>query len=325
MTTSVLLAGYALLLAVAGPRFLLLGDWPARAPRLAITAWLAVTAAFLVTVLLTALSLATLGVHVSSNLALLLQACWAALRASYSTTAGAALGGTGSALGIGLLARVGFCILRSVSRASRHAGRYATMLGLLGQPDTAHGAVVVTHAVPAAFCLPGRSGPIVISSAAVAALTEAELAAVMAHETAHQRGHHHMLLAVVEGIAQSFGRVPLLRHCLTQVRHLLELLADDAALRGTDRLTLAQALVSFAAAGPTAPAGAMAVATGALPRMRRLLAPRAHVSASQQAIAWSGSALIVAVPVLMVVLPALASNMILCPTQMPVAALACVR
>lgn len=325
MTAAVLLAGYALVLAVVVPRVLLLGDWPARAPRLAITAWLAVTAAFLVTVLLTALSLAAPGVHVSSNLALLLQACWAALRASYSTTAGAALGGVGLTLGVGLLMRVGFCVIRSVRRASRHAGRYAAMLGLLGESAAAHGAVVVTHDVPAAFCLPGRCGTVVISSAAVAALTDAELAAVMAHEKAHQRGRHHLLLAVVDGIGQSFGRVPLLRDCQAQVRYLLELLADDAALGRTDRLTLAQALVSFAAAGATAPAGAMAVATGALPRMRRLLAPRAHLSACQRAVAVSGSTLVVAIPVLMVVLPALASSMILCPAHMPAAALACGR
>jgi hypothetical protein len=320
-----LLAAYALILAVIVPRILLLGSWPSRAPRLAIAVWLSATAAFLVTVLLTALSLAAPGLQVSSNLALLLQACWAALRASYSTTGGAALGGTGLTLGIGLLARVGLCVIRSVHRARRHADRYSTMLGLLGQPDAALGAVVVSHEFPAAFCLPGRFGTIVISSAAVAALTDAELAAVLAHEKAHQRGHHHLLLAVVEALAESFGRIPLLRECLAQLRYLLELLADDTAVRGIDRLTLAQALVSFASAGVSAPTGAMAAATGALPRIRRLLTPQGQLSAYQQAMTWSGSMLILAVPVVMAVLPALATNMILCPTQMPVAALACVR
>jgi hypothetical protein len=324
MTGAALLAGYALVLAVIVPKILSLGDWPERAPRLAIAAWLAATAAFLVTVALTALSLAVPGVRVSSNLALL-QACWSALRASYSTAGGAALGGTGLTLGLGLLAQVGFCVIRSVRRARRHAGHYSTMLGLLGQPDTALGAVVVTHEAPAAFCLPGRCGTVVISSAAVAALTDAELTSVLAHEKAHQRGHHHLLLALLEGLAQSFGRVPLLRDCLTQVRYLLELLADDAAVRCTDRLTLAQALVTFASAGNTAPASTLAVATGALPRMRRLLVPQAQLSTYRLAATWSATVLIVAVPALMVVLPALASNMILCPTQMPAASLACVR
>jgi hypothetical protein len=325
MTAAALLAGYALVLAVVVPKLLLHGGWQARAPRLAIAAWLSATALFFLTVLLTALNLTLPGVHVSTNLALLLQACWNALRAAYSTTGGAALGGAGLTLGLGVLLRVSFCVIRTVRRAHRDADRYTATLSLLGRPDETLGAVVLSHEVPAAFCLPGRCGTVVISSGALATLTGAELAAVLAHERAHQRGHHHLLIAVVGGLADSFGRVPLLRHCLVQVRHLLELLADDAAVRGTDRLTLAEALVSFATAGTAAPAGVLAAATGALPRMRRLLAPQAKLSARQRAAVLSISVLGVTVPVLMVLLPALASHMILCPTQMPSAELACIR
>jgi Zn-dependent protease with chaperone function len=326
MTGALLLAGYALLLAIGVPKLLVHGTWSSRAPRLAIAAWLSATVALFSTLMFTALSLAIPGVHVSTNLELMLQACWAALRASYATAVGAALGGIGLTLGVGVLLRVSFCVIRAVRHTHREANGYASALGLLGQMDADLGAMVVAHEVPAAFCLPGRRGTVVISSGALSTLTKPELAAVLAHERAHQQGHHHVLLAVVEGFAASFGRVPLLRHSAEQVRYLIELLADDAATRRGDRLTLAEALVSFAASGIVPSGGALAVASGALPRMRRLLAPRTQLSTTQRMAAVSVTVLLLATPLLMILLPALTSHMVLCPDRMPLsAALACLR
>jgi hypothetical protein len=97
----------------------------------------------------------------------MLQACWAALRASYTTAGGAALGGIGLTLGVGVLLRVSFCVIRAVRHTRREANVYASALGLLGQADPDLGAMVVAHEVPAAFCLPGRRGTVVISSGAL--------------------------------------------------------------------------------------------------------------------------------------------------------------
>ena len=49
---------------------------------------------------------------------------------------------------------------------------------------------------PTAHCLPEARQPIVLTSAAIEALDEAELAAVMAHERTHQRGRHHLLVLI---------------------------------------------------------------------------------------------------------------------------------
>jgi len=317
VTSVALLGGYALLLAVGVPALLLRGDWAGRAPRVALAAWVTAAVTFFATLLLAALSLAAPGVHVSTNLALMLQACWKALRNAYATPAGAALGGIGLTLGLGVLIRVSVCVTRAIRRTRRAAREQAAMINLLGRPDRGLGATVIAHDQPAAFCLPGRGGAVVISSAALATLGPDELAAVLAHERAHQAGHHHLLLAVVEGFADAFGRVPLLRHAAEQVAHLIELLADDTATRDHDRLTLADALVGFAGHRDQPARGVLAAATGALPRLWRLLTPAAPLSRGQRLAALTATVLLAAAPVLMIVLPALATHMVWCPSPMP--------
>lgn len=135
------------------------------------------------------------------------------------------------------------------------------------------GATVLEHATSAAYCLPGRRSRIVVSSGAVALLSDAEVAAVVEHERAHITGRHHLLLAAARSFATVFKGVPLARHVGEQIPLLLEMAADDAALRSHPHRTLVTAMVEMASAGAV-PKGALAVGgRSVLVRLRRILAP----------------------------------------------------
>lgn len=108
--------------------------------------------------------------------------------------------------------------------------------------------LVVDRPVPAAYCLPGGRPRIVVSSAALTALSAAELGAVVAHELAHLRGRHHLLRASAEVLAEAFPFVPLLRATRGEVGRLLELAADERAGTVHGRRTVARAI--FAMSSP---------------------------------------------------------------------------
>jgi Zn-dependent protease with chaperone function len=67
---------------------------------------------------------------------------------------------------------------------------------------------VIDHEAPAVYCLPGRHGRVVVATAALRALDDERLAAVLAHERAHLRQRHHLLRATAEALAVALPFVP---------------------------------------------------------------------------------------------------------------------
>ncbi|MFF0477117.1 M56 family metallopeptidase [Streptomyces sp. NPDC004284] len=162
--------------------------------------------------------------------------------------------------------------VRRLVRARRMRARHAGVLRLVGRYDPALRATVLDDDRPAVYCLPGRSRRVVVSSGAVHALTPAQLAAALAHERAHIAGRHHLLVAAAEAFAAVFPRLPLARHGGRAVPLLLEMAADDRALRRCTRDALATAL--YALASGRAPRSAFAAGgPSAALRMRRILTP----------------------------------------------------
>ncbi|AJF66548.1 M56 family metallopeptidase [Streptomyces vietnamensis] len=162
--------------------------------------------------------------------------------------------------------------VRRLARARRVRIRHAGVLRLVGRYDPALGATVLDDDRPAVYCLPGRSRRVVVSSGAVHTLTPAQLAAALAHERAHIAGRHHLLVAAAEAFTAVFPRLPLARHGGTAVPLLLEMAADDRALRRCTRDALATAL--YALASGRAPRSAFAAGgPSAALRMRRILTP----------------------------------------------------
>jgi Zn-dependent protease with chaperone function len=144
-----------------------------------------------------------------------------------------------------------------------------------------------------------------VTTGALGRLSEAELAAVLAHERAHAAGRHHRLSDAVRLLQRAFPRVPVFASAVGQVTRLVEMCADDAAARQHSRLTLARALVAMAAPGPGA-AVLHAAGGDAVERLRRLLDPPPPLPRATRALVLTAWVLVPAIPLAVVVLDRLA-------------------
>lgn len=151
----------------------------------------------------------------------------------------------------------GAALAVALANMARTARRHRRQLAALGPQAL----VVVDDATPAAFALPRRGGgQVVVTTGMLATLTGRERAALFAHERAHLRHRHHLLLRAVTLAAAG---LPILRPLVPRVRFATERWADEAAAAEVgDREVVASALsrAALAAAGTPLPAGALAIA-----------------------------------------------------------------
>lgn len=112
-------------------------------------------------------------------------------------------------------------IVRVVA-SSRDAAKFAA------EADVRGGTVLVESTEPDAFAVASGGGAVVITTALVAALSDAELTAVIEHERAHLRFRHTFFTQTVE-LAAQFD--PVLRPVVGHVRHAAERHADEWAAR----------------------------------------------------------------------------------------------
>lgn len=313
MRVAVVLVAYALAGAYGAPMVLRRAAWPQRAPRLAITLWIAVAMSVVSALVLAGLVLAVPSVPVADGLSQWLHACAMALTAAYATPHGFILGLTGVSSAGFVVARVLVGLSRSWAEAASERRKHRRAVAMAGRLRSDLEAVVVDCDTAAAYCVPGRHHQVVLTTGALAALTDAQVAAVLAHERAHLRGHHHHLVGVVSGLGRAFPGVPLFRAAEEQIAALVEMVADDVAASAHRPGTIATAMVAMA--GMRAPRAALgASGSAALVRVSRLIAPAAPL----RPLARLGGSLaviaIVAFPVLVASLPAVqAMQMNLCP------------
>jgi Zn-dependent protease with chaperone function len=274
--TAASLAVLAVLLAWPVPALVARARWPQRDPLVALVCWQAIGLAG---------GLSMIGALLVHGLApwgdALLPAGWALL--SGRPAADAVRGDHWVALTLaGVLASelVGVLLL-SWLRTTRTRRRHRAMLELVvqpsaGIPDTR----LLEHPAPVAFCIPGARPLLVLSSGIVAELDDDQLAAVVAHERAHLKEHHHLLLLPFVAWQAALPVLPAAERAHAAVRELVEMRADDVALTSLDgpgaRRTLARAIVAAAdgAGGAGVPDGALAVGgAGVRARVLRLLEP----------------------------------------------------
>ena len=141
-----------------------------------------------------------------------------------------------------------------------------------------------------------------ISAGTLDLLDAAELAAVLAHERAHLRARHDLVLLPFSALGSAFPRSRLVRQAHATVALLVEMLADDRALRQRPARELATALLRVGASGAgPAPSGALAAAGTAdaevAARVARLLTPQTRLPLHVQALVCCTAAVLVAVPV----------------------------
>lgn len=316
MIAPVALILFAIALALLGPIALCQGSWVQRSPALAVAAWQALVASLVLSVFLAGVTLAVPTIPLTADLASLLRACAMALRERYSTPGGAVVSGSGAVAAAVVLARFGYCLARELLQAARSRSRQWRALKSVGRQDATYGALVVDHATAAAYCMPGRGQRIVVTTAALAALDRAQLTAVLAHERAHQRGHHHLMLAVADAAHRAFPGVAAFREARDALRPLVELLADDAAAREGDRMTVATALVRLSEHAATPRVALGAGGESALLRVRRLVAPARPLGLRRSGLVALATAFLLAAPVALAVTPATAAvTMPPCPSS----------
>ncbi|TSB24050.1 M56 family metallopeptidase [Streptomyces benahoarensis] len=153
----------------------------------------------------------------------------------------------------------------------RLLGHRADLRDARAQAGAVHGELaVVPDARPDAFALPGRPGRIVVTTAMLRALEPGERTALFAHERAHLRGRHHLLLAAVDLAARCH---PALRGLRAPLGYALERIADEAAADAVgDRTLAARAVGRAALAGGPAPRPRTVLAATAGPVPRRVAA-----------------------------------------------------
>jgi Zn-dependent protease with chaperone function len=159
---------------------------------------------------------------------------------------------------------------------------------------------VLDVAEPLAYCLPGVRSRVVVSEGTLTTLSNDEVSAILTHERAHLRARHDLVLEAFTAVHAAFPRLVRSSNALGAVQLLVELLADDAAVRATGRTPLARALV--ACAGGRAPSGALAAGgPSTVVRVRRLSGRGNSVMLS--ATAYLTAAAVLVVPTIALAVP----------------------
>ncbi len=287
----------ALVLTGPVPAVLARASWTLRAPRAAVVLWQSIALAAVLSAFSAGLALAlrlfspgpdgrpTAGAAQIATLGWPMRLC-AALVLVATLLIGIRLLIAVAAVGIG---------------TRRRRAHHRMVVDLLGdRPRELERVRVLQVAEPLAYCLPGMRSRVVLSQGTLAALTEPELTAILGHERAHLRARHDLVLEAFTAVHTAFPRFVRSASALSAVRLLVELLADDAAVRAAGAHPLARALVACAC-GPT-PAGALAAGgPSTVIRVRRLSGP--PNSPLLSAAAYLAAAAVLVLPTIAVALP----------------------
>lgn len=271
------------------PAVLARAAWPLRAPRAAIVLWQAVAVAAVLSAFSAGLALAS-GLFVPGSGAIAARGIpgWLCSVGVFALTA---------VVGVRLI----IAVLKVAIGTRRRRAHHRMVVDLLGARHREFGdARVLQVAEPLAYCLPGIRSRVVLSEGTLAAMSPAELAAILRHERAHLRARHDLVLEAFIAVHTAFPRFVRSRSALNAVRLLVELLADDVAVRAVGPAPLARALVACAAA--RTPAGAMAAGgPTTVIRVRRLAGPPNSLALSLAA--YLAAAAVLVVPTIAVAVP----------------------
>ena len=257
---SYLLAVLAIVLAWPVPVLLSRAQWPARSPFTAMILWQAIALAGGLSMIGAML---VYGLEpIGDNLIAGLRALAGMVLYNAPTTA---LGFwhifalSAAAL---LTAHLVFTLLLTYYKIERQRRRHRELLSLLASPSAeGTGTLVISHNSPVAYCLPGGARSVtVLSDGLMAALEPAELRAVLIHENAHLSQRHHLLLWAFAAWRQALPWLPTTRLAQESVNSLIEMLADDVALKTESKATLIKAIAIVASGSAGNTGGALGLA-----------------------------------------------------------------
>jgi Zn-dependent protease with chaperone function len=127
-----------------------------------------------------------------------------------------------------MLARLLWSGHRVGTRLRAERRRHRQLVDVLGTHHDAQ-VRVLAHPMPTAYCLPGRTHRVVLTEGALLALPDEELMAVLAHERAHLRQRHDLVLEFFTVLHEAVPRWVRAHQALREVRLLVEVLADRSA------------------------------------------------------------------------------------------------
>jgi Zn-dependent protease with chaperone function len=162
------------------------------------------------------------------------------------------------------------------------------------------GARVLAHPLPVAYCLPGLRSRLVVSEGTLAALAPDELEAVLAHERAHLRERHDLVVLPFVAWGATAPWVPGMACAQAAVAALVEMRADDVARDRTGEAALAGALRQVAGTGTTpTPTNLTSFSSAVTGRLDRLRSDATPVPPLTRAVPRLAALALVAVPTIM--------------------------
>lgn len=169
-------------------------------------------------------------------------------------------------------------LITAAVQTLRARRRHRELLALIARDDPGvPGVRVLDHPRAAAYCVPGLRSQVVISAGALKLLSQDELAAVLAHEMAHVRERHDLVLLPFSALRRALPWSQVVRDAQDAVGLLIEMAADDRARRRCSPRRLATALLRFGTAGsipaPQGMLGTVGNQASVLLRVQRLLTP----------------------------------------------------
>ncbi|GIE87048.1 M56 family metallopeptidase [Actinoplanes regularis] len=290
--TALLLGALGLTLSLVVPGLLAGARWPGRAPVAAVLLWQALT--------LTSV-LCALGVVLAAP-----EELTRAAGANHPWTVAALL--FSLAVAATIVIRLLISLIRVSARARARRERHRILVDLLDRVERRRevgGAEVrvLDGALPLAYCVPGREPRVVLSDAVLRVLDRAQVDAVLAHERAHLRHRHELVMESFTAFYQAVPPPLRSRAPLDAVHLLLEMVSDDAARRRVGPEPLRAALARLSDAVPLAeetphdPAG-----DARRRRLDRLAAPAPN-SAGLSVVAGVAAAGLFVLPTVILVVP----------------------
>ncbi len=287
-----------LLVAAVLPPRLASATWPSRAPSYALVLWQAVG---LVGGLLAIEIAITVGLSPAGPTHL------AALRSLLDGSARSLPWWSLVAFAIAFVitARLLAVLVGSAARTLSARHRHRVLVDLVATRNPLlSGTRVVDHDLPLAYCLPGLRPRVVLSRGVLELLRDDEVRAVLAHESAHIEQRHDLVVLPFVALGATFPRLPAVRTAQAQVALLVEMLADDRAVRSHPRRVLARALYQVGAADvPAGGVGAGPSPGGVLQRASRLVSPCVPLPVRARVGVLATTAGVLAVPVLGLLAP----------------------
>jgi len=264
---------YAVLAATVAPPLL---SWPARtgwAPRAAVAAWLAVVGSVVTSWTAGAVGMT---VDVVDNWRqpdpMGLSVCLARLF-SVSTGTGLLIEAVLATLSLTVAVVAAVRVIRVMHGGRVRGRRHAESARMVGRQLAGLDGILVEAPNKLVYCVGGKAGVVVVTSAALDALSRPQLLAVLDHERAHVSGGHHGLIAVTKALAAAMPRMKLFTVAHADIAQLVEMCADDAAARRHGTPVLLAAMLALAGGGPM-PVGALgANGIGIVGRVNRLHRP----------------------------------------------------